>query len=242
MNYAALRSMLCIGAACGLWSLSVTLAAQTLVRGDNVNALVADPAGTRDSKPRTRIDATPPTARIELHPKANGNGWNRTDVTVQFVCKDAGGSGLAQCPAPVIVATQGVNEVSGTVVDKAGNRATVTGVVKLDRTAPALTFDALRDGVLVYDSPLHVIGTVSDSTAGLASVNCAETPANVAGASFACEIPILAGTHQIRVWASDWPAMSVSHAGAWYLGRDCRAQTCIRPESMSISMATGAPM
>jgi len=238
MNYAALRSALCIGAICGLWTLSAISAA----RSDNATAVVSDQAATQDSKSRTQVDATPPTARIELQPKANGDGWNRTDVTVKFVCKDTGGSGVALCPLPTIIATDGVHEVSGTVVDKAGNRASVSGVVKLDRTAPALSLDTLRDGVLVYDSPVRVTGKVSDSTAGVAAVNCAETPANVAGASFACEIPVAPGAHHVRVWASDLAGNVTVARRRVVLGPGCRARTRIRPESTSISMMTGVPM
>src|SRR6185503_8552591 len=93
MTRAALRSVLSIAAAYALCAFSAAL-----VGGDNLTALADDQAGIRDAKSRTRIDATAPTARIELHPKPNDQGWNRSDVTVRFVCRDAGGSGLAQCP------------------------------------------------------------------------------------------------------------------------------------------------
>src|SRR5207247_6013836 len=42
-------------------------------------------------------DTTPPVISTTVSPAPNTRGWNNTNVTVTFVCSDAG-SGVAQCP------------------------------------------------------------------------------------------------------------------------------------------------
>ena len=84
-------------------------------------------------------DTTPPTITAVATPPANANGWNKTNVTVRFVCSDTG-SGIATCPAPTIVSGEGANQViSGTATDKAGNTATASITVNIDKTAPIVT-------------------------------------------------------------------------------------------------------
>ena len=84
-------------------------------------------------------DTTPPTITAVATPAANANGWNKTNVTVKFVCSDTG-SGIKTCPAKTIVSGEGANQViSGTAIDKAGNTATASITVNIDKTAPIVT-------------------------------------------------------------------------------------------------------
>jgi hypothetical protein len=56
-----------------------------------------------------------------VFPVPNAAGWNDTDVIVIFICVDSL-SGVAQCPAPSVVSTDGANQViSRTTQDRAGN-------------------------------------------------------------------------------------------------------------------------
>jgi hypothetical protein len=69
------------------------------------------------------IDNTPPTIIATLDKTANAAGWNNTNVIVTFTCSDTT-SGIATCPAPVNMTTEGANQiVSGTAADRAGNTA-----------------------------------------------------------------------------------------------------------------------
>jgi hypothetical protein len=51
-------------------------------------------------------DTTPPTITAVATPAANANGWNKTNVTVKFICADTG-SGIRTCPAKTIVSAEG---------------------------------------------------------------------------------------------------------------------------------------
>jgi hypothetical protein len=87
-------------------------------------------------------DTTPPTITAVAAPPANANGWNNTTVNVSFTCADSG-SGIATCPATVVATTEGANQVvSGTAIDKAGNKAAASVTLNIDKTAPAVTATA----------------------------------------------------------------------------------------------------
>jgi fibronectin type 3 domain-containing protein len=84
------------------------------------------------------IDKTRPTIDHQRGPDANGAGWSNSPVTVTFACVDeSGGSGIQFCTPPQTVSadTSG-QDVPGLAVDVAGNTASTTVTVKLDRTAP----------------------------------------------------------------------------------------------------------
>ena len=114
-------------------------------RNDLVVAFVA-PTGksfTLEIVKPGSTDTTPPVITTSLNPAPNQVGWNRTPVTVTFTCADSG-SGVATCPAPATVSTEGRNQViSGTAVDNAGNRATASVTVNLDVTPPVVAADQL---------------------------------------------------------------------------------------------------
>lgn len=83
------------------------------------------------------LDTTPPTITATPNPPPNANGWNNTAVTVTFTCADAG-SGIAICPAAVVVSGEGANQViSGTAT--AGNTAEASVTLNIDKTAPIVT-------------------------------------------------------------------------------------------------------
>jgi hypothetical protein len=85
------------------------------------------------------IDKTGPSITVTLTPVPNGAGWNKTNVTVTFACTDTL-SGIASCTAPQNVTTQGANQVvPGTATDQAGNTASATGFVSIDKTPPTIT-------------------------------------------------------------------------------------------------------
>jgi hypothetical protein len=67
----------------------------------------------------------------------NGDGWYKSDVTVDWTCDD-NLSGFVGCPENSVISAEGSNQSAGaSVSDRAGNStsATVTGI-KLDKTNP----------------------------------------------------------------------------------------------------------
>ena len=178
------------------------------VQGANqhVEGVAVDKAGNRRKLDvRVSIDSALPSARIVLSPLPNAAGWNRSSVTASFLCDDTKhASGVVNCPSPVTVKNEGAaNPVTVTVTDKAGNTATVSTVVKLDRTPPIVSIAEPRDGALVYTSPVHVTATATDALSGVTQVSCDKSAADVSAQGYACDVPLTLGKHKIHVWATD---------------------------------------
>src|SRR5260370_4074831 len=88
------------------------------------------------------VDNDPPAISAVSTPAANSAGWNNSDVIVTFTCSDAT-SGIAVCPAPATVSSEvKAQSVQGTAGDEAGNTATVTINVSIDKTRPTITTTA----------------------------------------------------------------------------------------------------
>lgn len=105
-----------------------------------------DVAGNSAANTRAgiNIDRTRPVITHTQLPAANSAGWNRTDVLVTFSATDVL-SGLAgAASASSSIATEGVGlSATHSFTDLAGNTASAThGGVKIDKTAPTLTFAA----------------------------------------------------------------------------------------------------
>src|SRR5204862_7762432 len=93
------------------------------------------------------IDRTRPTIVATSAPWPNAAGWHSPpQVVVSFTCGDTG-SGVASCPGPVTVTAEGrAQPVSGTVTDNAGNTATATLDISLDRTPPTIDAEPSKSG------------------------------------------------------------------------------------------------
>ncbi|MFI7543882.1 fibronectin type III domain-containing protein [Actinoplanes sp. NPDC049599] len=141
-------------------------AAQTVV------GTAVDKAGNTATATATlNIDRTAPTITATVVGEATADGWYRTAPTVRFSCADAG-AGLAECPADVTLDGNGAGQqVTGTAVDKAGNTATTSVAVDVDRTAPAITAtvvgEATADGW--YNTAPTVHFTCTDEGSGTTS-------------------------------------------------------------------------
>jgi hypothetical protein len=83
-----------------------------------------------------------PTIVATASPVPNAAGWNDSNVTVTFTCT-AGSYPIKTCPAPIVVSTQGANQIiSGTATDTSGNTASASVTVNLDTTPPTITATA----------------------------------------------------------------------------------------------------
>jgi hypothetical protein len=113
-----------------------------------------------------KIDKTAPTISHAFTPPAYLDGaWtNAAKITVTFTCTD-GGSGVANCtPASDVTAQGGGQQVNGIATDNAGNTASNTATVSIDRIAPTVSAAAERaaNGNGWYDSNVKVSYTCAD--------------------------------------------------------------------------------
>ncbi|HET9444149.1 MAG TPA: hypothetical protein VFO65_12545, partial [Acidimicrobiales bacterium] len=144
--------------------------------GQSVSGTAVDVAGNSTTVTLTglRVDAGAPTLSASISPSPNAHGWNRSDTTVDFTCADAV-SGVATCTGDRTVTgeTDGV-AVVGAATDTAGNTASVTVTVRIDRTAPGTRIDRPRQGVVNFGQ--GVTGRSSDARSGVAFVTLSYTP------------------------------------------------------------------
>ncbi|HEX4965048.1 MAG TPA: Ig-like domain-containing protein [Thermoanaerobaculia bacterium] len=149
-------------------------AADALADGPHtITVTVVDRAGnTAPVVPQSfTVDTVGPTIQAAPAPPPNAAGWNSTDVTVTFTCADSG-SGVAVCPAPVTVATEGANQVvSGSATDAAGTAATASVTLNIDKTPPTITAAAAPapNAAGWYTGPVTVTFTCADALSGVAS-------------------------------------------------------------------------
>jgi YD repeat-containing protein/YVTN family beta-propeller protein len=149
------------------------------------------------------LDEDLPTITAAVSPAANAAGWHQQDATVSFTCADPT-SGIASCSPPVLVSAEGADRVvSGTATDQAGNSATTSVTINLDKTAPAVAIASPAEGSTVASSPVTVTGTITELLSGLVGVTCNGAAATLNETAFSCDVPVSAGTNTLLVQATD---------------------------------------
>ncbi|MEE8573915.1 MAG: Ig-like domain-containing protein, partial [Thermodesulfobacteriota bacterium] len=147
------------------------------------------------------VDNDLPSITTSLSTEPNGAGWHSQDVTVSFTCSDPT-SGVASCSSPVTVSTEGAGqEITGTATDVAGNTATASVTINLDKTAPSVAVTSPADGAVLAESPIEVTGTIDDNTASV-SVNGASAAVS-AGSFTATGVALVDGANTITIVATD---------------------------------------
>lgn len=153
-------------------------------------------------------DTTPPTIVAEVTPDLVA-GWMTTPVTVTFICDDD--SGHVTCPPPVVVNTDGRDQlVRGTATDGAGNQASTSVVVSIDLEPPAIEVMDSPDQASVADVAITVQARVTDAGSGVDQVMCNGTAAEVTGDIAACLVALRPGVNSIALLATD----AVGHSGS----------------------------
>lgn len=169
-----------------------------------ISGTATDNAGNTASTSITvNIDETPPTITASASPAANSNGWNNSNVTVTFSCADSL-SGVAACPSPVTTSTEAANQLlSGTATDVAGNTASASATINLDKTPPAISITSPVNSVTLTSSSVSVTGNASDSLSGVSTVTCNGVSATVQTGSFTCSVNLSLGSNTITAQATD---------------------------------------
>ena len=122
--------------------------------------------------PLALADTTPPTITASFSPLLNAAGWGKEDVTVTFTCSDAD-SGIAVCPLPVFVTTEGEGQIIvGTATDLAGNSTSTSVTLHIDKTPPQVTaaVTPLPNAAGCNNADTTVTFTAQDSLSGVGNV------------------------------------------------------------------------
>src|SRR5258708_8717810 len=161
----------CSDATSGIASCSAPVTFSTDGANQVVQGTATDKAGNTASTSLTiNLDKTLPTIAPSQTPAADSFGWNNTSVIVDFTCADAT-SGVASCTAPVTLTAQSASHVvHGTVKDVAGNTATATQTVKIDKTPPTISAVAAPapNAAGWNNSDVTVSFTCADALSGIA--------------------------------------------------------------------------
>ncbi len=167
--------------------------------GDHtVTFFSTDKAGNAEAAQtaKVRIDKTAPSISHKFTPLTYTDGaWTNQDVTVTFECTDSG-SGVASCTTPVTKSAEGEGQqVIGTATDNAGNSATNTAVVSIDKTAPKISAAADREANDNgwYNGDVTVSFTASDALSGIEGNPGSKTLGEGAGQSASATVTDAAG-------------------------------------------------
>jgi hypothetical protein len=138
-----------------------------------VHCTATDPAGNHGNDDKTfQIDQTQPSINATISPAANGAGWNNANVSVSYTCGDATSHlAVGACPADDDVTTEGTITLDRSVTDQAGNTASGSWTVKLDKTAPMISgsTDRAANANHWYNAPVEVSFTCSDTLSDITS-------------------------------------------------------------------------
>jgi hypothetical protein len=151
--------------------------------GQAVTGEAVDTAGNRvTAQVVVNIDKTLPVITAAVAPVSNAYGWNNGNVTITFDCSDAG-SGIATCPSPLIVTTEGEKQtVAGTTTDKAGNTAKIEVTLNIDKTAPSIAITGAMDGATYPACSAPTLAFMAaDALSGILSQNGALAGGNANG-------------------------------------------------------------
>ncbi|MEM9557543.1 MAG: carboxypeptidase regulatory-like domain-containing protein [Acidobacteriota bacterium] len=215
-----------------------------------------DLLGNRSSASRELVvDITPPTIGSTVDPPANSAGWHQTPVDLSYECTDAL-SGIAVCPGMARIDSEGAGQVFvGVAVDRAGNTASITDTLSIDRTPPVLVAAVAPQANAVgwHDGPVTVSFTCEDPLSGVprcpepvvvdtegagqvVDVSISDRAGNSASASVSISLDASAPTIVATV---DPPANAAGwHNGPVTVSFDCQdalsgIDTCPPPEVIS---------
>ena len=177
----------------------------TLAASNTIAVTLASQPGSGVTIDIVGIDNDLPVIMASVNPAPNSAGWNNSNVTVSFTCTDAT-SGIQSCPAPQSVTAEGANQViSGTATDNAGNSASTSVPINLDKTPPVVAIASPVNGSTISLSTVSIglRGSETDNLSGIAKVTCNGTPAALSTGNFTCTVLLTQGANSIAVQATD---------------------------------------
>ncbi len=162
----------CSDAGSGVATCSGPIPVNTEGANQVVTGTATDRAGNTAQLPvSVKIDTTPPLISATSAPQPNAAGWNNTDVVITYLCSDSL-SGISVCPPPAIVSSEGAAQnIVAHAIDQAGNQASLSTVLSIDKTPPVVTAVATPapNGAGWNNTDVTVTYSCSDSLSGIAS-------------------------------------------------------------------------
>jgi pimeloyl-ACP methyl ester carboxylesterase len=153
----------------GLVSSPADVTVSTEGAGQEIAGTAEDRAGhTASASVVLNIDKTAPQITAGASVAPNGNGWNSGDVVVSFTTSDEV-SGLVSSPADVTVSSEGAGQnIAGAAEDRAGNTASASLVLNIDKTAPAIALFSRTpaNGAGWNNTDVNVVWNCSDALSG----------------------------------------------------------------------------
>lgn len=140
------------------------------------------------SKPKIvaiNIDKNPPEVLAVIEPSPNPEGWNNSEVTISFICRDKE-SGIKDCPSPVRLLEEGSSQVIKAVArDKVGNEGSTEVKINIDRTPPLISITGPVEGrsYFLCDKPYPDF-RVEDNLSGVKDARAFTIPDDSAVGSF----------------------------------------------------------
>jgi len=171
----------CSDAQSGVVSATVSQTVSSEGTNQSASGTCTNKAGLSSSATVTgiNIDKTAPTITFTNRtPPANGNGWNNTDVVVNWSCADSR-SGVVSASVSQTVSSEGANQSAiGTCTDRAENTASNTqSGINIDKTAPTASAvpSPAPNGNGWNNTDVVVSFTGTDALSGIASCSPAVT-------------------------------------------------------------------
>jgi probable HAF family extracellular repeat protein len=120
----------------------------------------------------TPTKTTPPLIAASLSPAPNSRGWNNTDVTASWTLTDPTGITSSNgCATTVLSAETAGTTLTCTATNGAGLTASQSVTVRIDKTAPTMTFSG-NAGTYTVDQTILVTCSASDALSGIATTSC----------------------------------------------------------------------
>jgi hypothetical protein len=166
--------------------------------GQSSTGTAVDYAGNNDTATVSgiNIDKTPPAINFVSRTPANVNGWNNSNVTVNWSCSDSGGSGVVSGSVSKMLSDEGANHsATATCEDLAGNEASDTqSGINIDKTAPSVSLvGGPADGASYYFGSVPAAPTCNASD----SLSLLDGACSISGYSAAV------GSHTVTATAKD---------------------------------------
>ena len=166
------------------------------------------------------FDGAPPAASPMQSPTAN-NGWNNTDVTVNWNWADNAGPSaidVSNCTTSSTSSGEGAIAIAATCQDRTGNVAQASYVVYVDKTQPTLSPSVSPSNIFLNGTAtvtsgaadalsglsVHGCDALDPTTPGTKTVTCTATDnagnSNSASATYVVNYAVLKSVGEARAW------------------------------------------